>query len=363
MSHRISKGGTYRIDRRFAGVGRIARASGTTNQKVFRRLDAMLSELYEDGHIDVLRGIKSGAWTLQEVYQAKRAGRVPYLAAELALHRNLWSAVDEWLPTSAPAESSRKRYATSFHSLQKLGVVPANASILSLREIDWSAVQTAWSGGPADWNRFRSAVSRFLTMTLGDKYHPFRREVIAAIPRAREPMGRVPDLPVDLFWRIVNDTPEHVRPAYVTIAAAGLRPGEYLELQDHHLRPHTRSIEVPGTKTRPSHDVVTVGEEAWKWVRAAVPAPVRYKWLRIHWKRACERQGSPELTLHDLRHFYGQMLTEEGRPEVSVQAGLRHASPDMTRRYARQRDKGENAAAMDRLLFERPGGEEEQKEA
>jgi len=55
--------------------------------------------------------------------------------------------------------------------------------------------------------------------------------------------------------------------------------------------------------------------------------------------------------LHDLRHFYGQTLTEGGRPEVSVQHGLRHADPRMTRRYTRQRDRGENAKMMDAILF------------
>ena len=140
----------------------------------------------------------------------------------------------------------------------------------------------------------------------------------------------------------------------MTIAAAGLRAGEDLQLEEHHLRPLTKSIAVPGTKTAASDDVVMIGAEVWPWVQRAVPSPVRYKWLRIHWKRACRESGAPDLTLHDLRHFYAQVLTEAGRPEVAVQAGLRHASPDMTRRYARQRDRGENAATMDELLFPTP---------
>ena len=49
--------------------------------------------------------------------------------------------------------------------------------IEDLKSIDWALLHRNWPAGSADWNRLRSAVSRFLTMTLGDKYHPFRRVV------------------------------------------------------------------------------------------------------------------------------------------------------------------------------------------
>jgi integrase len=170
-------------------------------------------------------------------------------------------------------------------------------------------------------------------------------------PRARESPGRVPDISLDLFWRIVALTPEHMRASYVAIAAMGVRPGEYLALQPTDLQPFTHSVRVPGTKTAGSEDTIRVGEEAWDWVQRAVPSPVRYKWLYKHWKRACKAAGAPTLTLQDLRHFYGQILTDGGRPEVSVQHGLRHTDPRMTRRYIRQKDRGENARMMDTLLF------------
>lgn len=218
---------------------------------------------------------------------------------------------------------------------------------------DWVALSREWPGGPADWNRMRAGVSRFLSVTLGDKWHPTRRQILDPenFPRMAEPPGRVPDLPPELFWKIVDAAPEYLRASYVTMAVAGLRPGEYLALEEHHLLPHTTSIQVPGSKTAGSADVVRVGPVAWEWVKPAVPSPVRYRALYDNWKTACKAQGAGSLTLHDLRHFYGQQLTEAGRPEVSVQSGLRHATPAMTRRYARMRDIGQNATEMDRILF------------
>ena len=80
-------------------------------------------------------------------------------------------------------------------------------------------------------------------------------------------------------------------------------------------------------------------------------SPIGYKWLYRHWKEACEAVGVHDLRLHDLRHFYGQQLTNAGRPEAGVQSGLRHTDPNMTRRYTRQKDRGENARTMDTILF------------
>ena len=63
--HRISKDGSYRIDRRFRGVGRIALASGTTDQQMLRKLTAMLSELSEDAVTDALH--QSAEWVFDAV--------------------------------------------------------------------------------------------------------------------------------------------------------------------------------------------------------------------------------------------------------------------------------------------------------
>ena len=362
MAHRVSQGGTFRIDRRFRGVGRIALASGTHKRKRFEAFNAMLTELYEDGRLDILRGLRDRRISIQQVYQAKRTRQLPYLTSELALFENLWCRVDDWLPRSASAENSCKRYAVSFRALKRTGVLSDDASVVDLRSVNWAVLRDSWSAGPADWNRLRAAVSRFLTMTLGDLYHPFRREVIGAFPCAPEPPGRVPEITPDLFWRIVAHTPEHMQPAYIALAATGLRVGEYLALEEHHLRHLTREIEVPGTKTAASQGVIVVGPDAWEWVKRAVPAPHKYKWLYTHWKRACREVGVPDLTLHDLRHLYGQTLVDAGRPEASVQQSLRHTDPTMTRRYTKRKDQGENALMMDQILFP-PGADKASREA
>src|SRR5207244_2700635 len=140
-------------------------------------------------------------------------------------------------PTSAKAPATRRRYGTSFTALERSGVLKAEATVADLGTVDWRALETAWERGAADWNHLRRAISHFLTLHLGDVYHPLRRAVVKAIPKRRE-QSRVPDLSPTLFWNIVDAAPEYVKAAYVTIAALGLRVGEYLALTKEHLLPH-----------------------------------------------------------------------------------------------------------------------------
>ncbi len=58
--HRDHERGTLIIDLRFRDVGRIKKASGTTDRSVFKGLNAMPDVLYNMGRLDLLRAIQSG---------------------------------------------------------------------------------------------------------------------------------------------------------------------------------------------------------------------------------------------------------------------------------------------------------------
>jgi integrase len=112
---------------------------------------------------------------------------------------------------------------------------------------------------------------------------------------------------------------------------------------------------VPGTKTAASAATVRVDPELWPWVKAAVPSPLAYKWLRLYWKRALKAvKADVTLRLHDLRHAHGQWAVNAGVPEAAVQASLRHTNRAMTARYTAQRDRGTVASALAHVLLEVP---------
>ena len=164
---------------------------------------------------------------------------------------------------SAAAEATRRRYATSFAALRRSGVLKEGATVNDLSTVDWKALAARWAAGPSDWNHLRRAVSHFLAMQLGDVYHPMRRAVVKAIPKQRE-VERVPDLPPALFWKIVDAAPSHAQACFVTIAALGLRVGEYLALTRDHLLPHGFAVQIPGTKTAASAATARVDERLWR---------------------------------------------------------------------------------------------------
>src|SRR5690349_19908818 len=114
MPHRTSKHDTFRLERRCPGVGRVAVASGATTATEFHKRDALLTRLYDQGRLDLLRLIQAGALTVTEVYAADRSGQLDALTNDRAFHgANLWDAVKGWTPTSAASKQTRRRYATS----------------------------------------------------------------------------------------------------------------------------------------------------------------------------------------------------------------------------------------------------------
>src|SRR5439155_19752273 len=180
------------------------------------------------------------------------------------------------LHDALPISATRRRAAIAMRALQRSGALGPGATVQDLGAVPWQSVYNRWPTGRASWNRMRAAVSLFLAMTI-KKRHPFRLDVMEQMPSPIEPPGPVPDLDVATFWKIVDRAPEVLRPAYLLLAATGLRPGEYLRLQATDLFPLTKSLRVPGTKTASSADVVRVAEELWPWIAAAVPCAVGYQ--------------------------------------------------------------------------------------
>src|SRR5437773_5153450 len=176
---RTSQNGTYRLDRVFPGVGRIAVASGATTKEEYKKRNALLTRLYDQGRLKLLQSIRAGTLTVTEVYAAARADELDSLTGDRArLAANLWDAVAAWTPTSASAAATRRRFATSFTGLKRSRVLGPTATVDDLQGVDWRALETTWTGGSSDWNHLRRAISHFLTVYLGDVHHPVRRSVM-----------------------------------------------------------------------------------------------------------------------------------------------------------------------------------------
>lgn len=345
---------TFRFDRILLGQ-RITRRSGTRSWRQFEQDNAILSQLEANGQKETLRLFAAGDLDMPALRAAAARGTLASgsLIADMALRERLWGdagAIARILPRMGTAAATRKRYAVTFDALERKAapMLGPEATVADLEHVDWPALQAAWGRSGSDWNHVRRAVSRLLSVLLDDKYHPFRRVVVGKIGVASE-VERVPDVTVGQFWDIVRHAPEFVRPAFVVLVATGMRWGEYARTKRSHLRPSVCGVKIPGTKTKTSAATVYVDTSLWPWIEAGVPAPLGYKWTRTHWKRACAKAGITDLRLHDLRHLHGQ-LAIESVDVTKVADGLRHTQLATTRRYVRQKNRKDVAAAVGQAL-------------
>lgn len=353
MSDRIGTERAIRFDRRFPGVGRINRSSGTSSRKEFTIRDGLLTQLADAGQLEALRAFQAGDLLIEHLIEAGRSGQLTsnWLLRDVKLDRNLWDALDE-LYGDTKDRSTHHRYHSSARKFARIaiGTLGRHARVRDLRRIDWPALRRQWGGSPSDWNHLRSMISRSLTHWMGDVYDAFRRDVVKRIPREKE-IPRIPDITIPLFWEIFARTPDFAQPCYMTLVATGMRLGEYLRCDKSHLSPGTCSIDVPGSKTADSKARIFVDEALWPWIEAGIPAPLNETWIRHYWKKAAREMGKGELRLHDLRHAYAIFASDAGVPTAQIQAALRHAGPEMTRRYEMQRMRRTASQTVARVLL------------
>ncbi len=343
---------TKRFKRYVRGVGLIRNHSGTMKVTEFRYRDGILTKLIRLGALDTLRLFKRGALSIGDLVTADREGRLEHVAKELVLHRPLKAAVDAWLETAARAKGSRQRYAVSWNHFWKLRALPLETAVVrELAGVDYLKLLARWGASDADWNRFRAALSAFLSRYLGAKMHPFRYEVLSRVPRGQESEGRIPDLDAADFWRIVDKAHEPVRAVFVTMATLGAGYADLKSLTKHALRRKSFTVLMRGRKLGRQQPLeVAVAVELWPWIEAAIPIALSDKWLRKYWKRACRAAKVKGVRMYDLRHLSGQLAADAGLADSAVAVHLRHSSATTTRRYTRRVTARKVAAAIGTAL-------------
>lgn len=345
---KTSKDGTYRFDRVFRSVGRVTLSSGTRKLAEFRRRDALLTKLYDQSRLDILRALLERRLTIQDVVLADRQERLSAMASDLLARRPLWPAVNAVLDRMKPG-ATVTRYRGSWKAFAERGPLGPRATIAELARVDWVALEQRWGKSAADWNHLRRSVSRFLSVALDDKYHPIRRAVMQHFPERTE-VGREPDLDQAAFLATIAHVSPHLRPAYWAILILGLRIGEFCALQRDHLRGRSHSVLVPGRKTKDSGRILPVDPRNWRLVDAAVPCPVTHWHIRNVWRKARKAAGIGDIRIHDLRHTMAQWSTDAGADLPMIQAQLGHATVLMTGKYAKRTLRQRHAQIMGDIL-------------
>lgn len=354
-----------RIDRLVPGLGRVVLRTGARTIAEHRARVALFDRLLEGGQMETIAMLVRGDLSWGELRQAQRKNRLhsDTLAADVALVRNLWVSAAATLKRMGKTESSRDRYGLAFEQLKKLAVdfLPSSALVKDLKTAPWPDVFAAMHElSPASRNRVRSALSAFLTVFLGDKYHPFRRDVMKAMGGMEDEATPPKEITVDEFWTNVAATADAVQPIVLTLAGTGLRIGEFLQCDEFSAR-RLPVIWIPGGKTGAAETVIA--DALLPFAKQAIPcniAPKPETWRGVQYDarykriykamRAASTLTGIDWSPHYLRHLYAQLATDK-LPETLAQQGLRHATSAMTAQYAKRKTTAKVASVVGQALL------------
>jgi len=151
--------GALQINRRFRGVGRIRRSSGTSNRKLYNRVMDMLEEL--QARPEYLRAVMDGQRHVLEIYEAYSVHGV-YGLPPLDGFASLGSEMEAWLLGAELAATTRQSYASCMGAIVRAG--RSDATVGDLPGILAKLRDTA---KPVMFNTTRSVARSFLGDTLG----------------------------------------------------------------------------------------------------------------------------------------------------------------------------------------------------
>lgn len=215
---------TKTLDRKFRGLPRLKKASGTTDPKVFRRMNHALDTLYEDGRLDILRAVIDGTVSPMQVYEAHRLGDFSRLALGQSA-QPLHAEYEAWrvrATTNAKSLISRAqagRYLETYGKASSL-VHDLPAILLSARK----AMER--KGHAATFNRLKAAVQAFVRDTMGKGSALYRE--LTGIERLVEvtTVARRPMTPGQLR-QALEPLDDWTMEAAWGMASTGMGPGEY----------------------------------------------------------------------------------------------------------------------------------------
>jgi integrase len=308
---------TLIIDREFRGVGRIKRATGSTRPDVRKRQSRMLTVLYEDGRLDILRAIRDGVLTLAEVhaaFQRKELDKLP--TAETV--KPLAVAMAEWIDALiVPREVSKKHkesLETSRRYFEREKKTPASRT----SRLCWTPLRhSLGKQHPRSFNLARAAALAFVRATL-KRSHPLWLACAAVeLCKVGEGRAHAPLSPDQMrAWFPAPDT-DAVDAIAWGLAATGMRPKEYWGPWSV----ERDRVHIDGTKTGGSiRDVPLV-------LRPAVPAMHR----RTFENKVRDRTRA--ITVYDLRRTYANWMESAGIPRTRRKLYLGHTAGDVTALY------------------------------
>jgi integrase len=259
-----------------------------------------------------------------------------------------WEAVQVCRPGTARITDNALR----LHIVPTLGKRPMSAVLRTDVQALVKRLSATLAAGTV--TNVYDTLTRLMAAAVDDRVisaSPCRR---ITLPKATA--GEVVPPTVEEVAALIGAMPERYRAAVVTLAGSGLRIGELLGLDTHHVNFLGRAIRVERQrlqngqlgpcKTDSSVRTVPVGHvvidaladhlrgaaqmiDGGPLFTATKGQPLRYNAWKAAWTAALRATGL-NLDTHALRHFYASGLISGGASVKQVQMALGHASPAIT---------------------------------
>ena len=314
--HKDHGRGTLVLDRRFPGVGRIKRATGTTDRSIFKSLSGMLDILYNMGRVDLLRAIRDGRLRLHDVWATFRLGHLNELPDVDSLKplRETWV---EWARGSDVSGHYRK---DREKSLRRLSVTKEHAitdlpGLLMSYRLKCQRERHA----PA-FRQTKSIVQAFLRDFFGRSHALYMRvsdiQALKAGPK-RKPNPQTPEQA-----RVIREALGNHGDTWWAMCCTGMMPDE---LWAGKWKVGPNYIHIMGTKREARDRKVP---RIFTPVKPLVRQPTTFS-------HALTRATDGTVQPYDARRTFSHWLEEAAITRTRIKMYMGHAAKDVTDLYQR----------------------------
>lgn len=305
--------GTLELRRTVAGVA-IRCASGTHAKRTFRRMNDLLTQLGEHGHVGYLRAVAKGDVTPLEMVDQLRGVDLATMATKP--QTPLKRAVERFLAT-LPEGYHRRNMAYDLRRLTK--DLPAKASSYDLvTALKAQRAKDLQAGRASGFNHLRAHVRRFVRVELGRASPAYQAIAdMATVKGARDRKGHPCTVPE--AFALAETLGAFYGPTWLAMCLTGMGPGEMWGTWEE----VAGGVLIHGTKR--------AGRDRVVFRLAPIPAPVVA--TPGAFAQGLKRHGVA-VRPYDARRTFARWCDLAGVPRIHLRGYLGHGPANLEDGYA-----------------------------
>jgi integrase len=307
--------GTFVIDRRFKGIGRIKRSSGTGDPKTFKLILGMLDTLQEKGRLDLIRGLSEKDYSpleLWERYRGEELERLPTKDSIVPLDPTIYNWIESYKISDRTKNSYRKntqvllKYAKSDSTVQDLPEI-----LLGYRK------ECEKNNHHRTFNHTRSTVQSFLRNTVGKRSNLWGLVTeIDPLSIVRKREGK-PQTVKTIKWLIEKLPPKYGEMVW-SLCTTGMGWADY----SGEWKVYKNYVQIDGTKNK---------NRVRKVPR--IDTPTRPTTTEQYLRKQIKSVTKKDIQLYDFRRTYAHWMEMSGVPRSRRQSYMGHSSRDILDLY------------------------------